>query len=77
MEKFELSFINKDPNEEADDGDITFFDKDGNPIRRYGAPSWEGLTEDQIFSLPCWKDPIKARELFEKLKKLETKERRN
>jgi len=48
---------------------IEFFDIDGNLIKSYSSPSFEGMTEDEIFDLPCWRDKEKARKLWGKLKK--------
>ncbi len=53
-----------------ENADMVFFDLKGNVVSYSKIPSWEGLSEDEIFDQPCWKDKKKARELYEKLKEL-------
>lgn len=52
-----------------DNADMVFFDIDGNVESYSIIPSWEGLSEDEIFNQPAWKDKAKAKEIFQKLKK--------
>ncbi len=64
-----MPFIEADPNGEVQDGDITFYDKEGKPIKRYTSPSFEGMTNDEILESGAFGDPEIAKKLFGNLEK--------
>lgn len=47
---------------------LEVYDKKGNLIASYHSISFEGMTEDEIFASGAFKDPEKAKKLYNELK---------
>jgi len=47
---------------------LKVYDKKGKLIASYSSPSFEGMTEDEIFASGAFKDPEKAKKLWKELK---------